>query len=74
MLHLAYCDCCDLLLLQATVFITSKRGTSDAADAINAHIALRRQSRKTVYNVHTFEKKLSSDNERAKSDFSKTRN
>jgi hypothetical protein len=48
-------------------------GTSDAADGdINTCIVLCQQSRKILYNVHTFLKKLSSDDKCAKTDFLKT--
>jgi hypothetical protein len=51
-----------------------KSGTSDATDAdINKREVLRRQSEQFIYNVHTFLKKSSSDDERAKTDFSKKR-
>jgi hypothetical protein len=51
-----------------------KPGTSDATDAdLNRREVLCRQSRQIIYNVYTFLKKLSSDDERANTDFSKTR-
>jgi hypothetical protein len=50
-----------------------KPGTSDATDAdINKREVLRWQSRQIIYDVYTFLKKMSSDDERAKMDFSKT--
>jgi hypothetical protein len=49
-----------------------KLGTNDVADAdINACVVLHQQSRKIAHNVHTFLKKLSFDEERAKMDFSR---
>jgi hypothetical protein len=50
-----------------------KPGTNNTTDAdVTEREVLRRQSRKIIYNVFTFLKKLSSDDERAKTDFPKT--
>jgi hypothetical protein len=47
--------------------------TSDVTDAdINKHQVLRQQSRKIIHNIYTFLKKLSSEDEHAKTNFSKT--
>jgi hypothetical protein len=49
-----------------------KPGTSDATDAdVNKREVLRRQSRQIIHKMYPFSKKLS-DDERAKTDFSKT--
>jgi hypothetical protein len=59
---------------QCSTTSRDKPGTSDATDAdINKREVLWRQSRQIIYNVYTFLKKLSSDDERAKTHFSKTR-
>jgi hypothetical protein len=59
---------------QDSTISRDKLGISEAPDAdINKHEVLHRQSIQIIYNVYTFLKKLLSDDERAKTDLSKTR-